>query len=40
MSLDKVDNINETDLNECRGLADKCRAEAAKRLVGQTQVID
>lgn len=40
MSLDKVDNINESDLNECRALADKCRSEAAKRLVGQTQVID
>lgn len=40
MNYEKVDNINESDLNECRALADKCRAEAAKRLVGQTQVID
>lgn len=32
--------INETDLKECREIAEKCRAEAAKRLVGQSQVID
>ncbi|MCI6797849.1 MAG: MoxR family ATPase [Spirochaetia bacterium] len=33
-------NINESDLNECRALADRCREEAKKRLVGQSQVID
>lgn len=33
-------NINESDLNECRALADRCREEAKKRLVGQLQVID
>ncbi|MCR5613805.1 MoxR family ATPase [Treponema sp.] len=38
--MDKVNTINESDLAECRNLADKCRTEAAKRLVGQTQVID
>ena len=32
--------INEADLKECREIAEKCRAEAAKRLVGQSQVID
>ena len=32
--------INEEDLKECREIAEKCRAEAAKRLVGQNQVID
>ena len=32
--------INEEDLKECREIAEKCRAEAAKRLVGQGQVID
>ncbi|MBO4546484.1 MAG: MoxR family ATPase [Treponema sp.] len=32
--------INENDLKECREIAEKCRAEAAKRLVGQSQVID
>lgn len=38
--MDKMSNINESDLAECRELADKCREEAAKRLVGQTQVVD
>lgn len=33
-------NINESDLNECQALADRCREEAKKRLVGQSQVID
>ena len=33
-------NINESDLTECRALADRCREEAKKRLVGQSQVID
>ena len=33
-------NINESDLKECRALADRCREEAKKRLVGQSQVID
>lgn len=33
-------NINESDLNECRALSDRCREEAKKRLVGQSQVID
>ena len=33
-------NINESDLNECRALADRCREEAKMRLVGQSQVID
>lgn len=33
-------NVNESDLNECRMLADKCREEAKKRLVGQEQVIN
>lgn len=32
--------INEQDLRECRELAQSCRDEAAKRLVGQGQVID
>jgi MoxR-like ATPase len=32
--------INEDDLKECREIAEKCRAEAGKRLVGQSQVID
>lgn len=32
--------INENDLIECRNIAEKCREEAAKRLVGQTNVID
>ncbi len=32
--------ISEEDLKECREIAEKCRAEAAKRLVGQGQVID
>ena len=38
--MDKMGNINEYDLAECRALADKCREEAAKRLIGQTQVVD
>lgn len=38
--MEKMGNINESDLAECRSLADKCREEAAKRLVGQTKVID
>ena len=33
-------NITQEDLNSCRELADKCREEAAKRLVGQAKVID
>lgn len=33
-------NIEEKDLEECRSLAEKCRKEAAKRLVGQSYVID
>ncbi len=33
-------NISQEDLIQCREMADKCRAEAAKRLVGQTKVID
>ena len=32
--------INEKDLEECRIIADKCREEAKKRLVGQDEVID
>ena len=32
--------ISEQDLKECRELAQNCRDEAAKRLVGQNQVID
>ena len=32
--------INEKDLEECRIIADKCRDEAKKRLVGQDEVID
>jgi len=32
--------ISEQDLKECRELAQRCRDEAAKRLVGQGQVID
>lgn len=38
--MDKMGNINEYDLAECRALADKCREEVAKRLIGQTQVVD
>ena len=38
--MSKNVNINESDLNECRALADRCREEAKKRLVGQSQVID
>lgn len=38
--MDKMGNINESDLAECRALADKCREEVAKRLIGQTQVVD
>ncbi|MBQ0161529.1 MAG: MoxR family ATPase [Treponema sp.] len=38
--MEKYGNITEADLNECRTLADRCREEASKRLVGQTQVID
>ena len=38
--MNKNVNINESDLNECRALADRCREEAKKRLVGQSQVID
>ncbi len=33
-------SINEQDLQECRTAAQKCREEAAKRLVGQSNVID
>ena len=32
--------INEKDLEECRIIAEKCREEAKKRLVGQDEVID
>lgn len=32
--------INEQDLKECREIAQNCRDEAAKRLVGQSQVVD
>ena len=32
--------ISEQDLKECREIAESCREEAAKRLVGQSQVID
>lgn len=36
----KENSINESDLLECRKTAEKCRAEAKKRLVGQEYVID
>ncbi len=36
----KENSINESDLLECRKAADKIRAEAKKRLVGQEYVID
>jgi MoxR-like ATPase len=32
--------INQDDLSFCRTLADKCRQEASKRLIGQTKVVD
>ena len=32
--------INENDLRECREIAQNCRDEAAKRLIGQSHVID
>ena len=32
--------INENDLAECREAAEKCRAEVAKRVVGQANVIE
>ena len=35
-----ITTINEKDLEECRILAEKCRQEAKKRLVGQDEVID
>jgi MoxR-like ATPase len=33
-------NITQADLAECRTIIEKCRREAAKRLIGQSQVID
>jgi MoxR-like ATPase len=33
-------DINEADLAECRSLADTCRAEAGKRLVGQEKLVN
>lgn len=33
-------SINENDLSFCRDLADKCRKEASKRLIGQTKIVD
>ncbi len=33
-------NINEHDFEECKDLIESCRKEAAKRLVGQTHVVD
>ena len=35
-----ITTINEKDLEECRILAEKCRQEAKKRLVGQDEVLD
>src|SRR5574344_659027 len=33
-------DINEADLAECRSLADACRTEAGKRLVGQEKLVN
>ena len=32
--------INENDLAECREAAERCRAEVAKRVIGQANVIE
>lgn len=37
--MEKIE-ISEGDLKECRAIAESCREEAAKRLVGQSQVIE
>lgn len=33
-------NISQEDLIECREIADRCREEASKRLVGQAHIVD
>jgi len=32
--------ITKTELDECADMIQKCRSEAAKRVVGQTQIVD
>ena len=34
------ENNSEQEFEECRISAQKCRSEAAKRLIGQTELID
>ncbi|MGI5174587.1 MoxR family ATPase [Treponema sp. OMZ 840] len=38
--LDKTTNKPAEDFEYCRTVIEKCRSEAAKRIIGQTQVID